>query len=717
MSDPIQKRDLVEPVSTYLKQAVELAMNQYDISYAKACEIVEKANKELDINPDPLVQFNQADEHRDSYPREDTLRSYLNNVINDNLIVTPSLSTYIKDEDIVVPEAGIVGEKMKSRGEHKKLLFKYTLEGNKTKAEYHNTYQIGEKTVSNSISGAISVGGSIMQNPASHSTLTSGARISTSTPNGQIERFITGDIHFKDLNSTLGYMGAILQHIRDDRVFRNNFSKIIKNWQLAIPSADTVMEWLEENTRWYFRYGYSMMSKIVSSMSGLERAYFYYNGSLWSIWSLNQSLIEVFLRRLIEPKEGEIKDDNAKRIKVFDELTVNTARHIYSEPLKGVSARYDDEEFDKQVLANLIATSINVDNILLEFKPLIDTILKVTVMIPNVGYYKECIRNAIVVNDTDSGVYHIGVWTEILFGTSSIISPETTALCGVFTQITSLSFTHAMIHTATNMNVDHPEKKTIDMKNEYTISTMGLPARSKHYFMKVTVIEGNVLPKAKIDKKGVGFKNASTPPIVKAVAEAIELDLPKSIEKHGCIDVYKYLDLIVQVERLIMRGAMENGIFYRSQDIKSTTSLIAPWKEFWNNSPLHSLGEVEIPSTLVKIPTKLTNKRLTMEWLDTLDDEYSVTWRDWVASNKPNGMPRIFLPADVCLSTGIPEIFKPIIEPRELVVDICGMLYVILECLGIYMPNGVMLSDIYTSATHEETEIDFVTKLRKTNNE
>lgn len=686
-------RDLCNPVKTAKAQMITLAERRFNISRSEAVKVVGEAYSELDNKPDTTVEYNKRKPNGDSFPAQSTLEDYLEMIMKENVVITPNFTAHRRETSIVAPEPEIVEGEMKKRKKAKPQAHAALLKGDFGKFEFYNTSQIAHKTVSNSISGGISVGGSCLQNPASHSALTSTARLATSTPNGAVERTVTGDLHLKDINSTLGYIAAVCDRVTPD--VQKAIRTTVNTFNMAIPTVDEITAWIKNNTQWYFRNDEAdrVIYKIVAGLSKEERTMLYYNGSLYAIYSLNPTLIKDWLFRCLEQKTGVITESDCDAMKGFDELTIGAVRHRYADQLRGNDDPY--EKLDKQLVADMRASCINIDEQFVQLEGIFNTFLRADIPPPNVGYYKDCVRNSMIINDTDSGIFHLNRWVEIMLGNPGIVNAVSAGLCGLFTKIVTISFDHDMVHMTTNMNVVEPEKRIIEMKNEMTTSVMGIPSGSKHYHMDVVVVEGNILGDSMLVNKGNGLKNASTPKIVKDISNAIQRDIAVSLKKTGEIDIYAYLDIIVKLEETIMDTSLTSSLFYRTRDIKTEKGTLSEWIDYWNATDRGLKEPSPKITSVIKIPTTLTTKTKTLAWIETLPPRIKKVTEDWMKANDKVALPRYYIPADSAASFGIPDYLRPVLNPREVVTDICGMLYIVVDTLGIYVPVNTMLAECY----------------------
>jgi len=628
--------------------------------------------------------------------RSAPINVYVKNSIESDTVMVPSWNVYSKDLSIVAPEPEIVEEKMSDRKKQKAAAFKALMKKDMLEYAMQMTLQVGSKTVSNALSGAVSVGGTCLQNPSSHTTSTSTARCATSTPNGAIERFVTGAQHFKDPNSVLGYLASIKMTLLNNDVSKK-YEEVMSRYNLVYPTVEDLKELVLSNTRdyWIDDEHMKLINKYIDKQSKLVIAAIYYNGSLFYLYKLNPELVKNWLTKLGKTHVGTPSDSDVEYLKGIGDILHNTLVHLFNPELKGVSKPL--EELDPQLLADMAETMKRYVKTYEEFDGLFEVFFKPLILAPNVGDYKEMVRDAVIVNDTDSGLFHIGNWIEVLLGNAHVISDQSRRYCGVFAHLTNVVYTHAMDIMTINMNVHNPEKRNINMKSEFTFSLLALPSASKHYYGDITIIEGNVLEESRLEQKGVGLRSAATPLLVKTIAKDMQRSIPKDIAESGGIDVYKYLDLVVQVEEVIAQGALTNADYYQTIDIKAEDAKNVIWSHLWNDTKIGRDNKVSIPCELIKIPTILTTKSATIAWLDSItDEEVAEGVRNWLKENNKIVMPRLYLPKEKIVGHGIPVYMKPIISTKEVVVGTARMLYIVLETLGVIKDSKRTLSEVYT---------------------
>ena len=687
-------RYMKDPVVDAKDQIVRLVMRRHTLTEPRARELVDKAYSELDTKDDVSIRYNLTEPNGDVVTKESTTREYLKAVKKQDIVLVPTWTTYTKDPEVPAPEAEIVSARQKSRAKHKKLAFEALMNKDKEAYEYEDTFQIAEKTVSNSISGGISVGGSALQNPNTHSTLTSTPRISTSTTNACVERNVTGHLHLKDVNTTLGYLGNVIQVCSNPERERQ-IMDTISRFSMRYPTADEAFQFIssEANKYWVNTKALEVVREIIYGLSDIELAFIFYNGSLFGIWKLNSTLIETFFNRWITKCTAKPQDDDLAYLKGLTEEEMSYVVHRFSDILKGDTRQMD--EYEEQLLADMRATAENYLNAFEEFRPLFETFLMTDVLSPNVADYRETIRDSVIVNDTDSGIYHVGTWVAILLGNSSIINEDSFAICGVFAHMNSILIINALELLSYNMNLLDPKSGLIEMKSEMTMETLGVPSGSKHYHASAAIIEGNVLPEPKLIKKGVGLRNSALPSFVRNISDDIIKDIPASIRKDNMLDINKYVNLIKSVEKTLHTGLLDHVGFYKQQEIKSESSNLVLWYDFWMDSVLSRNNEIEIPLIVVKIPTTITSKSVLNKFLDSIEDEQlQKDIRAWCTKHKRTNLARVYLPKDL-LVTGVPEWLREWVDRDLLVKDICKIFYILLETLGVNKNPLLTLTDHY----------------------
>jgi len=684
-------RYMEDPVDDAKDQIVRLVMRRHTLTESRARELVDKAYSELDTKDNVSIRYNLTEPNGDVVTKESTTREYLKAVKKQDIVLVPTWTTYTKDPEIDAPEAEIVSARQKSRAKHKKLAFEALMRKDTEAYEYEDTFQIAEKTVSNSISGGISVGGSALQNPNTHSTLTSTPRISTSTTNACVERNVTGHLHLKDINTTLGYLGNVIQTCSDkgrEAMIMETINKYNMHW----PTTDEVFGFIssETNKYWINLKALEMIREIVRGLTDIERAFIFYNGSLFGIWKLNNNLIETFFNRWITKCEGTPKDDDIEYLKGLSDEEMSYVVHRFSDILKGDTRQL--EEYDKNLLADMRATAENYLSTFEEFRPIFNTFILTDVLSPNVADYRETIRDSVIVNDTDSGIYHVGTWVAILLGNSAIINEDSFSICGVFAHMNSILIIHALELLSYNMNLLDPKSGLIEMKSEMTMETLGVPAGSKHYHASAAIIEGNVLPVPKLIKKGVGLRNSALPSFVRDISDDIIRDIPASIRECGLLDINKYVNLIKAVEDTLSTGMLDHVGFFKQQEVKSESSNLVLWYDFWMDSVLSKNNKIEIPLVVVKIPTTITSKSMLNKFLDSIEDErLQKDIRSWCIKHKRTNLARVYLPKDL-LVTGVPDWLREWVDKDLLVKDICKIFYILLETLGVNKNEKLTLS-------------------------
>jgi hypothetical protein len=680
------KRNITTPREHVEKQLTAMITRKYpnyDVD-----KVQQAVSKVMGRYEDPEVRFYFRGKNKDKHIKTAPVSKYLQWFYRSNLVMVPTWTTYIRPGEEESPEGSIVGESVEQRNIFKDRMKKALVHGDHETYIEENTNQVAAKTDSNSISGGISVGGTPLQAPSTHSSLTSTSRTSTSTTNSSIERLLTGRLHLKDPDSTMGYLLYICSHIEG---MYDQYQDLVDSYQLVIPTVEDIMAMIETSSRYYWRHPKKMewIASFVRRLNDIERVAIYYNGSLHALVSLNPQLIDVLILGLCKQQRGKIEDyDKGSWWEVSDEIRFAIV-HLFSKELKGVGV--DIEDADPQVRADIMETVKVFKQRISEISKIMDLFILSSMLPPNVGHYKEAIRDAVVVNDTDSGIYHIGYWVERYFGDARIYDDRTIALVGVLGYFALECFTQAIEVQVTNMNVDNSEKH-IEMKTELTLPMLALPPNSKHYFASTSIVEGNVLPKRGFIRKGVNYRNAAVSGMARDTSSELQEYLAECIETGKRIDEKVLIELIVTTEEYIYAAAYTDVSLYRKVQVKDASSYkkessfdnITKWEEFWNTVYGHK-GKAVIPYDAITVPVTLKSKAALRDWLGSLPEEVRMPVSRWIRKYKRGNIETMYLPKEIISRVSFPEEIRKIIDVKKMVLSTCKMLYMSMHPLGIYV--------------------------------
>jgi hypothetical protein len=167
------------------------------------------------------------------------------------------------------------------------------------------------------------------------------------------------------------------------------------------------------------------------------------------------------------------------------------------------------------------------------------------------------------------------------------------------------------------------------------------------------------------------------------------------------------LKLIGDTEREIIRSMMagENE-YFRLAQVKPPGSYTnpdsSPYRHhlFWEEVFATKYGSIiEPPYTCIKFSTTLETPSATRAWIDGIEDKsLSNRLNVWMAKNKRNVLPTIYLSQEMVKSQGIPMELTRVIDIRRMVFDLAKVLYLILETLGMHVMNNKqtkLVSDTY----------------------
>ena len=233
----------LDPTAEYIKQAkVYLKKYNKDLPEDKLNQLTILALKSFNLE-NPVVTFKHRAENGDADKDQLKLLDYIKEVQANNEILSPSWTSYLHPSKKRSLHSDYLFNNIKQRSYHKKLGFKYELEGDKVRSKFHDNMQKTMKIKNNSLSGSYISNGTSLTNPSGHSTLTSTTRSVASIGNTVTESVSGGNKCFRNVESVICYITAILSNIDMLEVKR-----VMDKYKLHYPSPTEVFYMIKRST-------------------------------------------------------------------------------------------------------------------------------------------------------------------------------------------------------------------------------------------------------------------------------------------------------------------------------------------------------------------------------------------------------------------------------------------------------------------------------------
>ena len=690
----------LDPMKEYIKQAKNYVRKYHpDLEEDELEKYMLQALKTFKLE-NPVVTFNHREENGDANKDQLKLLDYIKVVQDNNEILAPSWTTYLHPSKKRSLHSDYLFSNIKQRNYHKKLGFKFELEGQIIKSKFHDNMQKTMKIKNNSLSGSYISNGTSLTNPSAHSTLTSTTRSVASIGNATTESVSMGNKCFRNVESVICYITAIITNI-DMNVLTN----VMEKYNLHYPSTIEVFQMIKRSTKYYFNLP-SMDKYIIGFITHLdpvEKAAVLYVNDLYHLRKHNPEFIRKLIAELSVMKTG-YSTDRLKDLNEVQEGVTNHAHMVCANLIKGKSINYKDMVDTPEVDA-IASTSKYVGEVLTKYKDFIQLFFITNVAPINIAYVKDLQRRAIVLSDTDSTCGAYDDWVKWYYGVSDFTDDgKYIAVASSVMLIVTQVIDHYIKLLEGNMNVDINNMELLKMKNEFYWYSFTPMNQSKHYIADVAVKEGNVYEKSKKEVKGVHLLASQVAARYREVTESIITEIRAIGRTDKEIDLFYFVKKVADVERDIIQKIREGSLEIFS------LNLIKPAKAYklgpdrspyfhhmlWTEVFSGKYGDAGEPAYhVIKVPVELTSKNELNEYIKTIEDkQIAGRLATFLANHNKNGIGMFMLPYLQVRSKGLPEEIFHCLNYHKLVTASCFAMYVLLESIGFYKPNDKLISEL-----------------------
>lgn len=690
----------INPLAQYVEQNsfYLFKMTGKPIQDCKAFITTSIRGKKFEGQKDPVVTYFERDDNWDRSKQQISLSNYINEVVRNEEILVPTFTTYVPPKVRKSILVGFIDNNVKLRSKAKKAAFKAEADGRRDDYIMLNNEQTNRKLYNNSMSGAFAAGGSIVNNPTGHNTLTSITRTVSSIGNSSNEKIIMGNRHYRNADIVLYNLISITSSLN-----REELESVINKYNLAYPTVEQTLDGIRWSTDFYWKdpKAFKKIEDFVRVLDPLERAGFMYCGDFYHIRKFNENFTRDFLHKLSLKVIGKPIENPTKVIHTFDEQIVNYAHQICMKELKGRGKEYD--KMPVEDLYTLIATCQNIENVAFEHRDFISAIFLTKNIPSSTAYIPNMIRRSVVLSDTDSTMFSIDDWVIWYYG-SLTFSDEAYALAGSIMFIATQCIQHCLALFSANMGVEREKLMMLAMKPEFVFPLHCQTSVAKHYFASIAVKEGNVHAEHKSEIKGVYMKNSAAPKELIDDSQSKMKEIMKKIHDGKKISLTEELKRIADIERKISASLLNGNVqYYKKSKIKTPDAYareaeFSPYMYhmFWQAVFEPKYGPVEDPAyAVIKIPLTTENPTSLKNWIASIADrELADRLQAWVTKNNKRALATLYVSSQYVSSFGIPAEIKAVLNIKKIALDLTMTDRMILETLGFYTKVDMLVSDL-----------------------
>jgi len=670
------------------------------------------------------VNILKRKENGDRCKVETDIDKFLKSVIKTNSVLSPNGVVYDNIEDRVSPNSVFIVERKGRRTGIKKDI---SLSENTTTIDQLTNEEKGIKLIINSGSGAAASNHNIFFAPTSHSSMTSGTRVATGYSNGSTESMICGNRHYWELKVVVNNILSVVSNIDKAAI-----SKICEKYNLHLPSIDETLSLISYSTDLYFKNKYwdYEIKLLVEKMDGIERAAFCYIGDMFHFFKYNTSIMVSLFKEYINVRTFPVTDDHADKVNELDKEIHIRVKAILSDQIGGKTL--DELKSNKKEVYNkYIRLALNIQEVNIRWEDLLVCFLGGQFLSPDVFNHWQSMRKAIPAGDTDSTMYTVQNWRELLKPYFNI--EEYKKVRSILFFLNDLLVGHKLAMFCTNMGVHEKLLYDLKMKNEFAFPTFMCTTKTKHYAVKVSMKEGKLISPPKLDIKGVWLIDSKKPQeIGEMVREEINYILD-TVDNDCKISIMDYSHRVANLEHLISTSILngEKRFLFLDQ-IKTKDSYSNPnsskwmYHDLWSKVFKDKYGDSGfLPYSTFKLSLDLNKKKQLKDWVGSLEPLQQEAFNGWLTKietieeegeedveegdvadeeKEPavtkDKMSMILIPSDVCDT--IPLEFIEVLDVRKMVAKMVAPFYLIFESLGYHYINGKYSRMVSDSLKYDE---------------
>ena len=382
------------------------------------------------------------------------------------------------------------------------------------------------------------------------------------------------------------------------------------------------------------------------------------------------------------------------------------AKLICKEYLMGTTMNDLREEHPEQY-GEVCANMVVVEEHLNKFKSLIKGVFRPGSLNPGGNRYMipNMLREAVLTSDTDSTIYTAQYWVKRITGTLGF-QDEHYSVGFAISFLVNKTVYHQLAMMSKNMGFEDKDLHMISMKNEYYFPVYALTNQTKNYFAFISVREGNVYSKMKLEKKGVGIRSSKIPRNVMDEYDKYIRYLMNRIIEVQNITLDEMFDVPYRTENTVRDSILEGkSEYFQTAQIKAADSYKAGYDapaqklhRLWEDVFAPKYGEApEIPYTALKISTGLTSNKKLAVWINAIEDrELAGRLELYLKNEMRKDLGTIYVP-QVTIGFGtIPQEIVSIINVNKQLMNVMSPFYLTLESFGFYLKNPNNTTMIHT---------------------
>lgn len=644
---------------------------------------------------DPTVAYLHRENGRDREKGTTTILEYIASARNRDYIMVPSWSitvpSYVKESLYT----SYIDMTSKIRSKYKKAMFIAEQKNDEAAIRFNDGMQSSSKTSINSISGAAMSPSTVNHTQSLHPALTSVCAASTSIANLNNEKLLAGNRIYTTYQTTLDNIISIC--IRADLPL---LEIAMTEFNIHYPSTDDVMTCINKSTDLYWRSEEqtAKLRSLVEKLTPLEKAAFVYTGDLYHLDKFNPDLVYDFLQGFSQRVNTMLDLPTAEAVyKEADSDVVVAAKLLCKEYLMGTTMEDLKTEHPDQfgvVCANMVVIEEHLER----YKNLIKGVFRSPFLNPGGNRYmiRNMLREAVLTSDTDSTIYTAQYWVKRMVGNIGFEDAHYNVGATISFLVNKTVYNQLGLMSK-NLGFEDKNLHIISMKNEYYFPVYTLTNQTKNYFAYISVREGNVYSKMKLEKKGVGLRSSKIPSNVMERFDGYVRSMMDKIISCQKITLDELFEVPYNTECMVRESIIEGYTdYFQTAQVKSADSYKAGYDapiqklhRLWEDVFAPKYGSPpEIPYVALKISTNLTSAKKLAAWVNSIEDEeLAARLQSYLLNENKKDLGTIYVPKTTIGFGTLPTEIVSIIDVNKQLMNVMAPFYLTLESFGFYLKN------------------------------
>ena len=630
-------------------------------------------------------------------------------------IITPSGTLYCTPD---IKESLLktwFADKGKERKIEKNIMMAALEKGDMITANNANLAQANIKISVNSAPGAMGSIFNVIYDLPGYNAVTAVARHGAMTGYSHVERLVEGNFYFNTVDKIINY------YTRLHMVCPKNVMEIVAKYNLHVPSEQDLYDLAMDSALWYLtekEIGPQIQS-FIRALPVASRTFCFYAMSLKPLTKYNDDFFrgwcKAFFRTdiLVDPtitvKDWDAVDGDMKSMVLALNSELIRLSEVKEVPL--AMEKYPEGA------CKMIAIARHMDRCFANIQDLIKTFFVIDADIPDPMSHPKMIRKCVILSDTDSVIFTTKSMVEWYSGEINF-NKSSYEINTLTVYMISKTLEHVFARMSAGMGIVGKDIGLISMKNEYMYPLMMVTPLKKTYIGLIQIQEGKILPKPKLDMKGLSFRGSDISDEVNEAFKKFVTQFFGNVQK----DLHHYtpveiIDVVVKQEQMIYKATHVD----RQTRFMFPTS-VKPKEEyegdpmqtdyfywlFWEKVFAHRYGGWDLPNkglgaSVVK-NGKLFNGKTpeSQAWLETLkkgDPESHKRLLAFQEEYPTKKLTQLLLPPDM---TTIPDLLFPLVNIRKLIFENGRPFYLMLRALGLGLGTSksmILYSDYYKPET------------------